>query len=66
MSKGALNRILLTKGEPPLYHLREVEAQVWLGLLSEQGPSRGGTRETAEMNILDACLEGLLEHLFYL
>ena len=42
MSKGALNRILLTRGEPPLYHLRDVEAQVWLGLPSEQGPSRGG------------------------
>lgn len=30
MSKGALTRILLTRGEPPLYHLREVEAQVWM------------------------------------
>uniref|UniRef100_A0A2K6GEC4 Metaxin 3 n=1 Tax=Propithecus coquereli TaxID=379532 RepID=A0A2K6GEC4_PROCO len=29
MSKGALNRILLTRGEPPLYHLREVEAQIY-------------------------------------
>lgn len=51
MSKGALNRIILTRGEPPLYHLREVEAQVWLGLLSKQGASGGGTRETTEMNI---------------
>ncbi|XP_052503020.1 metaxin-3 isoform X3 [Budorcas taxicolor] len=29
MSKGALTRILLTRGEPPLYHLREVEAQIY-------------------------------------
>ncbi|XP_007518730.2 metaxin-3 isoform X1 [Erinaceus europaeus] len=29
MSKGALNRILLTRGEPPLYHLQEVEAQIY-------------------------------------
>lgn len=28
MSRGALNRILLTRGNPPLYHLQEVEAQV--------------------------------------
>lgn len=46
MSKGALNRILLTRGEPPLYHLREVEARVWLELPSEQGLSGGGTRES--------------------
>ncbi|XP_068952433.1 metaxin-3 isoform X4 [Petaurus breviceps papuanus] len=29
MSKRALNRILLTKGEPPLFHLKEVEAQIY-------------------------------------
>jgi metaxin len=29
MSRGALNRILLTTGEPPLYHVQEVEAQVY-------------------------------------
>lgn len=28
MSRDALNRILLTKGQPPLYSLTEVEAQV--------------------------------------
>ncbi|NXX65261.1 MTX3 protein, partial [Spizella passerina] len=30
MSREALNRILLTKGGPPLYSLTEVEAQVWV------------------------------------
>lgn len=30
MSREALNRILLTKGGPPLYSLTEVEAQVWI------------------------------------
>ncbi|XP_006517778.1 metaxin-3 isoform X2 [Mus musculus] len=29
MSRGALNRILLTRGEPPLYHVQEVEAQIY-------------------------------------
>lgn len=29
MSKEALNRILLTEGEPPLYHLQEMEAQIY-------------------------------------
>ncbi|XP_058512272.1 metaxin-3 isoform X2 [Ochotona princeps] len=29
MSKGALDRILLTKGAPPLYQLQEVEAQIY-------------------------------------
>ena len=48
MSKGALNRILLTRGEPPFYHLREVEAQVWLELPSQQGLSGGGTRESRD------------------
>lgn len=28
MSRGALNRILLTRGVPPLYHVQDVEAQV--------------------------------------
>lgn len=51
MSKGALTRILLTRGEPPLYHLREVEAQVWLELPSEQGLSGGGTRESRDETI---------------
>lgn len=51
MSKGALNRILLTRGEPPFYHLREVEAQVWLELPSEQGLSGGGTRENRDETI---------------
>lgn len=51
MSKGALTRILLTRGEPPLYHLREVEAQVWLELPSEQGLSAGGARESRDETI---------------
>uniref|UniRef100_G1STZ3 Metaxin 3 n=1 Tax=Oryctolagus cuniculus TaxID=9986 RepID=G1STZ3_RABIT len=29
MSRGALNRILLTRGAPPLYQLQEVEAQIY-------------------------------------
>jgi metaxin len=29
MSRGELNRILLTTGEPPLYHAQEVEAQIY-------------------------------------
>jgi metaxin len=29
MSRGALTRILLTTGEPPLYHVQEVEAQIY-------------------------------------
>jgi metaxin len=29
ISRGALNRILLTTGEPPLYHVEEVEAQIY-------------------------------------
>ncbi|XP_051709612.1 metaxin-3 isoform X3 [Oryctolagus cuniculus] len=40
MSRGALNRILLTRGAPPLYQLQEVEAQVWSALLSEKGRER--------------------------
>lgn len=42
MSRGALNRILLTRGEPPLYHIQEVEAQV---RESPSKPSREGRRE---------------------
>lgn len=42
MSRGALNRILLTRGEPPLYHIQEVEAQVQE---SPSKPSREGRRE---------------------
>jgi metaxin len=29
MSRGTLNRILLTTGEPPLYHIQDVEAQIY-------------------------------------
>lgn len=58
MSKGALTRILLTRGEPPLYHLREVEAQVRSGLLGEQGCSREGTGVITDRNLfIDACLQ---------
>jgi hypothetical protein len=42
MSRGALNRILLTRGEPPLYHIQEVEAQVWSWLFSKPGLFRKG------------------------
>ncbi|XP_058584639.1 metaxin-3 isoform X2 [Neofelis nebulosa] len=69
MSKGALNRILLTKGEPPLYHLREVEAQIYrdakecLNLLSNRlGTSQfffGDTPST-----LDAYVFGFLAPLY--
>ncbi|XP_073761381.1 metaxin-3 isoform X2 [Callorhinus ursinus] len=69
MSKGALNRILLTRGEPPLYHLREVEAQIYrdakecLNLLSNRlGTSQfffGDTPST-----LDAYVFGFLAPLY--
>jgi metaxin len=29
MSRGALNKILLTTGEPPVYHIQEMEAQMY-------------------------------------
>nr|KAF6441565.1 metaxin 3 [Rousettus aegyptiacus] len=69
MSKGALTRILLTRGEPPLYHLREVEAQIYrdakecLNLLSNRlGTSQfffGDTPST-----LDAYVFGFLAPLY--
>ncbi|XP_066887301.1 metaxin-3 isoform X1 [Kogia breviceps] len=69
MSKGALNRILLTRGEPPLYHLRDVEAQIYrdakecLNLLSNRlGTSQfffGDTPST-----LDAYVFGFLAPLY--
>uniref|UniRef100_A0A4X1VL11 Metaxin 3 n=1 Tax=Sus scrofa TaxID=9823 RepID=A0A4X1VL11_PIG len=69
MSKGALNRILLTRGVPPLYHLREVEAQIYrdakecLNLLSNRlGTSQfffGDTPST-----LDAYVFGYLAPLY--
>ncbi|XP_062942872.1 metaxin-3 isoform X2 [Cynocephalus volans] len=69
MSKGALNRILLTRGEPPLYHLQEVEAQIYrdakecLNLLSHRlGTSQfffGDTPST-----LDAYVFGFLAPLY--
>uniref|UniRef100_A0A2K5NWM4 Metaxin 3 n=1 Tax=Cercocebus atys TaxID=9531 RepID=A0A2K5NWM4_CERAT len=69
MSKGALNRILLTRGQPPLYHLREVEAQIYrdakecLNLLSNRlGTSQfffGDTPST-----LDAYVFGFLAPLY--
>ncbi|XP_040081811.1 metaxin-3 isoform X3 [Oryx dammah] len=69
MSKGALNRILLTRGEPPLYHLREVEAQIYrdakecLNLLS----NRLGTSQFffGDMpSTLDAYVFGFLAPLY--
>ncbi|XP_074138459.1 metaxin-3 isoform X2 [Sminthopsis crassicaudata] len=69
MSKRALNRILLTKGEPPHYHLKEVEAQIYrdakecLNLLSNRlGTSQfffGDTPTT-----LDAYVFGFLAPLY--
>ncbi|XP_075397331.1 metaxin-3 isoform X3 [Tenrec ecaudatus] len=69
MSKGALNRILLTKGVPPLYHLQEVEGQIYrdakecLNLLSKRlGTSQfffGDTPST-----LDAYVFGFLAPLY--
>uniref|UniRef100_A0A5F4WBG3 Metaxin 3 n=1 Tax=Callithrix jacchus TaxID=9483 RepID=A0A5F4WBG3_CALJA len=69
MSRGALNRILLTRGQPPLYHLREVEAQIYrdakecLNLLSNRlGTSQfffGNTPST-----LDAYVFGFLAPLY--
>ncbi|XP_036888060.1 metaxin-3 isoform X2 [Sturnira hondurensis] len=69
MSKGALTRILLTRGQPPLYHLREVEAQIYrdakecLNLLSNRlGTSQfffGDTPST-----LDAYVFGFLAPLY--
>lgn len=56
MSKGALTRILLTRGVPPLYHLQEVEAQVRSWLISEPGPSWGGTREISRDELICGCL----------
>jgi metaxin len=29
MSKGALNKILPITGEPPIYHIQDVEAQIY-------------------------------------
>ncbi|KAM9713818.1 metaxin-3 isoform 2-T2 [Dama dama] len=69
MSKGALDRILLTRGEPPLYHLREVEAQIYrdakecLNLLS----NRLGTSQFffGDMpSTLDAYVFGFLAPLY--
>ncbi|XP_033285995.1 metaxin-3 isoform X2 [Orcinus orca] len=69
MSKGALNRILLTRGEPPLYHLRDVEAQIYrdakecLNLLS----NRLGTSQFffGDMpSTLDAYVFGFLAPLY--
>uniref|UniRef100_A0A5F8H8A7 Metaxin 3 n=1 Tax=Monodelphis domestica TaxID=13616 RepID=A0A5F8H8A7_MONDO len=69
MSKRALNRILLTKGEPPLYHLKEVEAQIYrdakecLNLLS----NRLGTSQFFFGDIpttLDAYVFGFLAPLY--
>ncbi|XP_060274511.1 metaxin-3 isoform X4 [Ovis aries] len=69
MSKGALTRILLTRGEPPLYHLREVEAQIYrdakecLNLLS----NRLGTSQFffGDMpSTLDAYVFGFLAPLY--
>ncbi|XP_020725695.2 metaxin-3 isoform X2 [Odocoileus virginianus] len=69
MSKGALNRILLTRGEPPLYHLREVEARIYrdakecLNLLS----NRLGTSQFffGDMpSTLDAYVFGFLAPLY--
>ncbi|CAO2592988.1 MTX3, partial [Lemmus lemmus] len=69
MSRGALNRILLTRGEPPLYHIQEVEAQIYrdakecLNLLSNRlGTSQfffGDTPST-----LDAYVFGFLAPLY--
>uniref|UniRef100_A0A7N4V1Y3 Metaxin 3 n=1 Tax=Sarcophilus harrisii TaxID=9305 RepID=A0A7N4V1Y3_SARHA len=69
MSKRALNRILLTKGEPPHYHLKEVEAQIYrdakecLNLLSNRlGTSQfffGNTPTT-----LDAYVFGFVAPLY--
>ncbi|KAG3266439.1 metaxin 3, transcript variant X1 [Ictidomys tridecemlineatus] len=69
MSRGALNRILLTKGEPPLYRVQEVEAQIYrdakecLNLLSNRlGTSQfffGDTPST-----LDAYVFGFLAPLY--
>ncbi|XP_068127907.1 metaxin-3 [Hyperolius riggenbachi] len=65
MSREALNRILLTKGQPPLYSLTDVEAQIYkdakecLNLISNRlGTSRfffGGTPTS-----LDAFVFGFL------
>ncbi|OBS71640.1 hypothetical protein A6R68_13783 [Neotoma lepida] len=52
MSRGALNRILLTRGEPPLYHVQEVEAQV------QDSPSQ------ALPSTLDAYVFGFLAPLY--
>ncbi|XP_066470845.1 metaxin-3 isoform X2 [Tiliqua scincoides] len=69
MSREALNRILLTKGQPPLYSLTEVEAQIYrdakecLNLLS----SRLGTSSFFFGNIpttLDAFVFGFLASLY--
>ncbi|XP_029798359.1 metaxin-3 isoform X2 [Suricata suricatta] len=69
MSKGARNRILVTRGQPPFYHLREVEAQIYrdakecLNLLSNRlGTSQfffGDTPST-----LDAYVFGFLAPLY--
>ncbi|KAJ6669834.1 hypothetical protein lerEdw1_000383 [Lerista edwardsae] len=69
MYREALNRILLTKGQPPLYSLTEVEAQIYrdakecLNLLS----SRLGTSSFYFGNIpttLDAFVFGFLAPLY--
>lgn len=69
MSRGALNRILLTRGVPPLYHVQDVEAQIYrdakecLNLLSNRlGTSQfffGDTPST-----LDAYVFGFLAPLY--
>ncbi|XP_030049086.1 metaxin-3 isoform X2 [Microcaecilia unicolor] len=69
MSREALNRILVTKGEPPLYSLNDVEAQIYkdakecLNLLSNRlGTSQfffGNTPTT-----LDAFVFGFLAPLY--
>ncbi|XP_052015692.1 metaxin-3 isoform X1 [Apodemus sylvaticus] len=69
MSREALNRILLTRGKPPLYHVQEVEAQIYrdakecLNLLSNRlGTSQfffGDTPST-----LDAYVFGFLAPLY--
>ncbi|XP_063114498.1 metaxin-3 isoform X8 [Cavia porcellus] len=69
MSRGALKRILLTRGEPPFYHVQEVETQIYsdakecLNLLSNRlGTSQfffGNTPST-----LDAYVFGFLAPLY--
>ncbi|XP_063312781.1 metaxin-3 isoform X2 [Pelobates fuscus] len=69
MSRDALNRILLTKGQPPLYSLNEIEAQIYkdakecLNLLSNRlgtSPYFFGTVPTS----LDAYVFGFVAPLY--